>query len=439
MSSSSLHIIVIGGGIGGLCLAQGLKGAGVSVAVYERNPTPTDWLQGYRIHIDAVGSRSLHECLPLVLWEAFLATAGRSSAGFGFITEQLKDLLVISEARLAGKDADPIDGQYPVSRIALRHLLLAGLDDVVHFNKTFERYELQPEGKVTAFFSDGSSATGDVLVGADGANSRVCKQYLPQTRRIETDALAVGGKLMLTPETRAWLPRPLRTRMNIVMPPKKYFMFNAVFDHTYASRDELSGVGINLQAAGLDPELLFADTSNYILWAFIAHVNAYPAGTQELTGLPLQKLVLQMIKDWHPDLRRLVADSDPTSIAPLRLKSSVPIEPWESSRVTVLGDALHNMTPVGGLGANMALRDASSLARTLAAVERGEVQLLPAIHDYEAGMIKHGFDAVRETLGNARRATADSRLERGAARAWFRLCSAVPFFRQKMFGTHEPE
>ncbi|GLV60701.1 monooxygenase [Dictyobacter sp. S3.2.2.5] len=438
MSSSSLHIIVIGGGIGGLCLAQGLKGAGVSVAVYERNPSSIDWLQGYRIHINAVGSRALHECLPPVLWDAFRATAGQSSAGFGFITEQLKDLLVISEARMTGQNTDPVEGQYPVSRIALRHLLLAGLEDVVHFDKTFERYELQPEGKVTAVFSDGSTATGDVLVGADGANSRVCKQYLPQARRVETNALAVGGKLMLTPEARAWLPRPIQTRMNIVIPPQKYFLFNAVFDHTYASREDLSELSSNLRAAGLDPELLFADTSNYVLWGFAANVNAYPASAEALSGPPLQKLVLQMINDWHPDLRRLVADADPATVAPIRLKASVPIGPWESSRVTVLGDALHNMTPIGGLGANMALRDASSLARALSAVQRGEAQLLPAIHDYEAGMIKHGFDAVRETLANTRRATADSRLERGMVRAWFRACNALPFLKQKMFAPHEP-
>jgi len=39
-SLAPLHVIVIGGGIGGLCLAQGLKRAGMSVAVYERDRTP---------------------------------------------------------------------------------------------------------------------------------------------------------------------------------------------------------------------------------------------------------------------------------------------------------------------------------------------------------------------------------------------------------------
>jgi 2-polyprenyl-6-methoxyphenol hydroxylase-like FAD-dependent oxidoreductase len=53
------HVIVTGAGTGGLCLAQGLKRAGVSVAVYERDRTRRDGLQGYRVGIDADGKRAL--------------------------------------------------------------------------------------------------------------------------------------------------------------------------------------------------------------------------------------------------------------------------------------------------------------------------------------------------------------------------------------------
>src|SRR5512142_161520 len=91
MPSTSLHVLVIGGGIGGLCLAQGLKATGVSVAVYERN-LPDAWLEGFRIHIKPAGSRALHACLPPVLWEAFIAAAGRPPAGLGMLTEQLREL-----------------------------------------------------------------------------------------------------------------------------------------------------------------------------------------------------------------------------------------------------------------------------------------------------------------------------------------------------------
>src|ERR1700680_4738153 len=91
--SETFHVAIVGGGIGGLCLAQGLKKAGISVAVYERDRTRTDRLQGYRIHISPGGSRALYACLPPALYELFVATCGRSSGGFRLVTEQLKELL----------------------------------------------------------------------------------------------------------------------------------------------------------------------------------------------------------------------------------------------------------------------------------------------------------------------------------------------------------
>ena len=66
---------MIGGGIGGLCLAQGLRRSGVAVAVYERDRDPASRWEGYRIHVNPAGARSLHACLPEHLWRAFLATA----------------------------------------------------------------------------------------------------------------------------------------------------------------------------------------------------------------------------------------------------------------------------------------------------------------------------------------------------------------------------
>ena len=58
-----LKIIIIGAGTGGLCLAHGLKRAGIAVEVYERDRTRRDGLQGYRVGIDPDGSRAL-ECQP---------------------------------------------------------------------------------------------------------------------------------------------------------------------------------------------------------------------------------------------------------------------------------------------------------------------------------------------------------------------------------------
>jgi len=95
-SRNPFHVVIIGGGIGGLTLAQGLNKSGVSVAVYERDGTSTDRVQGYRVHINPTGSVGLHECLPLHLFDAFVRTCGKPSNGIRFVTERGKVLLALT-------------------------------------------------------------------------------------------------------------------------------------------------------------------------------------------------------------------------------------------------------------------------------------------------------------------------------------------------------
>src|SRR5215831_1251863 len=427
------HVLVIGGGIGGLCLAQGLRGAGVSVAVYERTLVRTDWLQGYRIHISPHGSRALHECLPTELWDAFTATAGRPSAGFGFLTEQLKELLFLDRELLAGDEASPVRSHHSVSRITLRQVLLGGMDDVVHHGKEFTRYEQAPDGRVTAYFSDGTSATGDVLVAADGANSRVRQQYLPGARRVDTGVVAIAGKLPLDDQARAWLPRHLSTSVNNIMPPRDSFMFVAVWEGDRRRAALPVGVGGSDGAARLRPGLLFDNTQDYLFWAYAAKRDAYPAGGLDSSdGGALQGLTQSMIRGWHPALLRIVAESDPATVAPVRIRSMAPVGPWPATSVTLLGDAIHNMTPMAGIGANTALRDASLLCRKLTAADRGQAPLLSAIHEYEAEMLDYGFAAVKLSLRNARQATSGGRATRGAVRTALRMANAIPPVKRQM-------
>ncbi|NJP30311.1 MULTISPECIES: NAD(P)/FAD-dependent oxidoreductase, partial [unclassified Microbispora] len=84
---------------------------------------------------------------------------------------------------------------------------------------------------------------------------------------------------------------------------------------------------------------------------------------------------------------------DQTSCVPIR--SSVPVAPWEASAVTVLGDAVHAMSPAQGSGANCALLDAALPCRTLRAAVSSGASLTAAIGEYERRMTEYGFAAVR--------------------------------------------
>src|SRR4051812_20787134 len=149
-----------------MCLAHGLRRAGGDVAVYERDRTRSSGLHGYRVGIDAHGSRALKACLPPELYRTFVATCARAPERFAFLDEHLRSTLTLT----LREPTDDVNDEKSVSRMTLRQVLFTGMEDVLHFDKTFVRYSQSPDGLITAHFADGTSATGDLLVGADGVN-----------------------------------------------------------------------------------------------------------------------------------------------------------------------------------------------------------------------------------------------------------------------------
>ena len=425
MPEAPLRVLIIGAGIGGLALGQRLVAAGgIAVRICERNRNAADWLDGYRLNINPHGSRALHQCLPPALWEAFVATSTAPPGGITFRTEKLHELFTVTRNDMTGGSAEPADGQFGVSRIMLRTLLLAGLDDVVCFGAQFQRYRVAADGTVTAHFADGSTATADVLIGADGANSRVRAQYLPHAQRVFSDAGGLAARLPLNDTTRRWLPSFLADGMTMVMPKSGSW---SMFTSAFAGRDALISAiagGVGFTGLGVDPDRLLDTLDDYVLCSLIADHRALPSNVTDLDGPDLHKLALNMVRDWDPTLRRIFAECDPATIVGMRFRQSTLVDPWPATTVTVLGDAIHNMTPVGGLGANSALRDAAALAQQLIAVRDG-APLVPAIAAYETRMRDWGFTAVRQSRNNAQRAITSNPLARRAGRAYFRTRRAL--------------
>ncbi len=417
-------IAIIGGGTGGLCLAQGLRKAGLEVAVYERSRTRTERLQGYRVHINPHGSAALHECLPPGLWQRFLDTTGNSDGEFSFVTEQLKDLMVIDSELTSSPD--PVSSHHSVSRISLHQVLSEGLDGVLHHDKEFVSYE-RVGGRIMCTFADGTTAEADLVIGADGANSRVRKQMLPHAERVDTGIVAIAGKHPLTAETRKRLPARVTDGPNMVMSPPGTGLFTAPHELT-------GNLSVNDETAEFDP-VLFDNMSSYVMWAFAANNRRYPDNLSSLDGKELRELVLAKIDGWHPALVELVAGSRAESVSRLPIFTSVPVEPWPTSDVTLLGDAIHSMTPFRGIGANTALRDAQSLCRNLIAAQKtGDPR--SAIADYEQRMREYGFAAVRDSERSARQFVSENRVGRTMARGMFRVFQAVPPLKRKVFSDH---
>jgi salicylate hydroxylase len=432
MTDHRFHVGIVGGGIGGLALAQGLKKAGVSVAAYERDRTSTDRLQGYRVHISPKGSRALHECLPSDLFEAFAATCGVGNRGFRFLTEKMQELLSIE----VPNDEGAIEQHRSASRITLRQVLLSGLDDIVRFDKMFTSYEEPREGTspgapIVLHFSDGSTATCDVLIGADGGNSRVRRQFLPDAQRIDTGVVGIAAKAMLTPENRRRLPPRVLEGTGMVMSPGRRGMFIGL--HEFGG--DACAIATEAAPARWGGDALFDNTTSYVFWAYGSPRAELEGGRrlEELDSAELQRLVLDRIRNWHPDYSVLVCASDPSTFNVVSIKTSMPVDPWETRRITLIGDAIHSMTPYRGIGANIAIRDAALLCRNLGDAARGRCSIEAAVSDYERQMRDYGFAAVRSSLQALQQSVADKGLGFRLTKLFFRAVNATPPLKRLVF------
>jgi 2-polyprenyl-6-methoxyphenol hydroxylase-like FAD-dependent oxidoreductase len=420
-SQCCLHVLIIGGGIGGLTLAQGLKRSGVGVAVYERDRTRTDRVQGYRVHINPAGSLALHACLPPPLFRAFEQTCGKPGRGINFLTERMKVLMSIDAGFLAHEG---VARHRSVSRITLRQVLLSGLDDVVQFGKAFTHCE-ECDGRVIAHFDDGTSAEGDVLVAADGGGSRVRRQFLPQAERIDTGVVGIAGKAFLDDATRAALAPRLLDGLALVAAPGGLGLFVALQQLNDAAEH---GIGGNDEAARAVPGVHFDNATSYLMWALSGTRERLGVGAdaETLDHAALAAVASRAMAGWSRELRDLVRLADPTTLSCIAIRTSVPIAPWTTQRITLIGDAIHSMTPYRGIGANIALKDAVRLRDALVAADRGERPLIEAVHAYEAEMLDYGFKAVRNSLRAMQQTTAATPFARALSRTAFRIIDRVP-------------
>lgn len=365
------HVVIIGAGLGGLCLAQGLKRAGIGFDVYERDAAAGSRLQGYRIRIDANGQRALRATLPPELFDLFRATASISASAGRFLTPQL---LPISGRAPTSWDTDEDEDTSDVSvnRQTLREILLSGIEDHVHFGHGFTRYRCVDDGSVEALFEGLPPVSCNLLVGADGVNSQVRRQLVPYAEPIDTGSICVYGKIEL----------PLTAGADLLQDGTTVIFADgctAIFDLMRFEGDFSNLAARHAPGCDLTP------IADYLYWALIGPVQRLGLKNYDhMQDLPV--LLRTAMRGWHPDLKQVVSRSKPEAVAALPVRSGRPDALWQFGAVTLLGDAIHAMSPAGGLGANTALEDGRVLAEILADARAAARPTNVALLDYEADM-----------------------------------------------------
>ncbi|KAH9897331.1 hypothetical protein F4778DRAFT_745289 [Xylariomycetidae sp. FL2044] len=202
LDDGKFRVAIIGGGLGGLSLAQVLRtNSRLRVTVYERQSDCTDRLAGYRIQMERAALDRLKAATAPAMADAIersVAPQPPEGQHLGFMRATDKKLLMTWYP-------PELRRMISVNRWVLREALLYQQDEFLQAGKKLERYEVG-ESEVTMHFADGTTDACDLLVGADGVWSKVRRQLLPHIQVKNSDIGVTYFKVPWLPENEKLVP-----------------------------------------------------------------------------------------------------------------------------------------------------------------------------------------------------------------------------------------
>lgn len=338
----NLKAVIIGAGIGGLTAGIAFRQAGYQVEVYDRvrELRPA----GAAISVWSNGIKVLNR---LGLGKQIASAGGRMDrmAYYSSTGEKLTDFSLQPLYDQVG------ERPYPVSRSQLQQLLLDALGkEQVQLGRQCIAVEQDAE-KVTAIFEDGSRASGDVLVAADGTRSMIRNYVLGYP--LERHYVGYVNWNGIVPASDDLAPR------------ESWVLY--VGEHKRASLMPISD----------DRFYFFFDVP-------------LPQGS---TCLPEhhQTELAGFFQGWAPPVQTLIERLDPLKTNRVEIHDIEPLPCLVRGRVALLGDAGHGMAPDLGQGGCQAMEDAIVLTNYL---QTTNVSVEDALKRYEAARLKHVSEIV---------------------------------------------
>lgn len=367
MIIQNIKIAIVGGGPGGLTLARLLQMNGAEVKVYERDLNKNARVQGATLDLhDDSGLRALEKA---GLMEAFKANYRPDADKMRIVDHQAN---IVYDQHADDQQEETFGSPYfrpEIDRGPLRKILLESLDpDTVVWDSQFK--SMQQTGNTWILeFQNGNHATADMVIAADGANSKI-RPFITPLKPFYSGVTAVEGHIL---DAEHKVPNIYK-----LLKGGKIFAFG-------------TGKTIIVSSKGDGSMAFYAGLKTDENWASLSGID-----------FSNKAVVLNWFKQdfvaWENIWHELFENAE-THFIPRPLYC-VPLDQnWEAlPNLTMLGDAAHLMPPYAGEGVNMAMLDALELAEHLIDPEHKTLQT--AIANYENQMRIRSAKAAEGSLEN---------------------------------------
>ncbi|MCT2409249.1 FAD-dependent monooxygenase [Chryseobacterium antibioticum] len=366
MLTDNKSIAIVGGGPGGLTLARLLQLRHAKVTVYERDLNKNARVQGSPLDMHEGSGMDALRAADLL--DEFKKNY-RPGADKALIVNEHAEIIFSDHETKPDEDFGNEHFRPEIDRRPLRNMLLDSLQpETVVWDSHFISMEAQNGGWIL-HFKNSSSAYADIVIAADGANSKI-RPYLTDLKPIYSGILMLEGNV-----------------------------YNA--EKSAPHIKELIKDG-KIMAFGNHKNLLMGQKGSGEL-GFYASFRTNENWAQE-SGLDFSdpKQILEWFKKEYPEWSSIWYELFENATAPFipRPIYYMPLDQvWETqSNLTLLGDAAHVMPPFAGEGANMAMLDALELSQCLTSDQFSTLH--EAISHYETQMRQRAAEATKESLEN---------------------------------------
>lgn len=357
-------IAIIGGGPGGLTLARLLQQKGADVTVYERDTGRFVRVQGATLDLhDDSGLKALNEAGLIEEFKKYY----RPGADKMRLTDKYGNILYDQhdDEETVGFGHEHFRPE--IDRGPLRDLLLDSLQpETVVWDSHITSLEKE-EGKWQLVFQNGRKETADLVIGADGANSKI-RPYLTPIKPFYSGITVVEGSLYDAAEKAPHIYELVKGGKVFAFGDQKSLIVSSKGDGSLSFYTGCRTEESWMHDSGID----FKDNKSVAAW------------------------FRTEFSDWDEIWQELFA-TEGTSFVP-RPQYCMPLDQtWEAhADRTLIGDAAHLMPPYAGEGVNMAMLDALELSNCLTGTDFPDIK--EAIAYYENQMRIRASKTARMTL-----------------------------------------